>query len=92
MMATILDLPPLQAVRTCQHCRWFMRGAPDGGFCRRLPPTAFFSPRQTALGRIEMDSTSQFPMVRSDWWCGEWGGKLGALGPVQEPEIQQIET
>lgn len=47
---------------SCVQCKWFFTdGQPDGGYCRRLPPTA-----------SQDGDTALFPQVRNNWFCGEF--------------------
>lgn len=67
----------------CHTCKFFVARAADApGNCRRYPPTMLYQPvpLQTIVGKPPEISwehqASNFPLVRKDWWCGEYMTQL----------------
>ena len=55
---------------TCETCAYFNEnaGVPNGGFCRRYPPTIVFIP--TPAG--PKGGGSSPTLTTRNGWCGEW--------------------
>lgn len=53
-------------IEQCGNCLYSMTLASQKTcFCRRHAPTP-------VLGNIETESLARFPVVRIDWWCGDY--------------------
>ena len=55
----------------CEECYFFNRHNEQGdGVCMRHPPRMFFF-----LEKNNQVFKSAFPVVKTDWWCGEFKAK-----------------
>lgn len=54
----------------CHTCKFFLAegGPPEGGVCRRYPPTLAWG---QANGQL-LPAASAYPPVLYKHWCGEW--------------------
>ena len=59
-------------LKRCETCRFF--GEEEPAHCRRFPPRALDHGNVT------------FPLVRPEWWCGEWRRELKATKRPTEYE------
>lgn len=69
----------------CATCRHFDKApptfpVPEGGLCRRYPPTGqqlyrIKPPRVGGIGGNESAIVTNFPIVTSNDWCGEHGAR-----------------
>ncbi len=67
---------PAPIVRACRSCRHYMPldipGQPGKadetqGACRRFPPACY---------AVQGGSQSSFPIIRAEFWCGEYGSQI----------------
>ena len=59
----------------CKHCKWFVEVDENKGECRRYPPVS--KPKFCSL----------FPIVRKDYWCGEFTSKYKKL---EQQKVQEL--
>jgi hypothetical protein len=70
----------------CEACKFYVaRGQNSPGNCRRNPPVLLYQPMpvQGVIGKPPEISwelqASNFPLVRPEWWCGEWQPALAIM-------------
>jgi hypothetical protein len=61
-----------------QSCRGCAHSHAEGAtrFCRAHPPSVHALAAMTPRGPQQVGTTSNFPAVIDDWWCGEWRPRI----------------
>lgn len=72
-------------IQTCQRCRWFNAGELQ---CRRHAPIRVLK-QDIDLNGNDSNAFGKWPIVFSDYWCGDW--ELNLVEQQKELEDQQRE-
>jgi excisionase family DNA binding protein len=86
-------------MRRCSHCGfwvkeenpWATSGQPRGQ-CRRLPPS--LGRRGSSRDDKPYTADAEFPVTRSDWWCGEFSSRADRMGfvvPISRKVVDPLE-